>query len=116
MPDYTQAPDLQGVLTQLDSQHRAHREREDAIDRAMSSPAAEATARYLNADGNGITWREFLREIGGVLNLDAYLQDGQPDPARINPVIDAIFNRTAVTEVKGGITMRVTPVHRVTAL
>ncbi|MFD7772427.1 hypothetical protein [Streptomyces sp. NPDC059787] len=114
--DTTHAPDLQDVRAQLEAQQRTYREQRDAVDRVLNSPAAEATARYLHDDGNGIGFRQFLREIGGALRLDDYLEDGRPDPARINPVIDRIFNRTAVTELQGGITMTVTPTHPVTRL
>lgn len=115
-PQPTAAPDLQRVLDQLEDQQRAHREHLATVDRILNSPAAAAVARYLHADGNGVTWREFLREIGGALRLADYLQDDRPDPARINPVIDRIFNRTATLQAQGGIRITRTPVHPVTSL
>lgn len=64
----------------------------------LDSEPAQATRRYLLADGNGVTWQQLLREIGGIENLGALLDatGERPDPERINPVIDRIFARTAV--------------------
>lgn len=112
----TTTPDLSGVLAQLEDQQRAHQEQLAAVDRALSSPGAEAIARYLHDDGNGVGFREFLREIGGALRLDDYLTNSKPDPTRINPVVDRVFNRTATKRAQGGIRITYTPVHPVTRL
>lgn len=116
MTDPTLTPDLSHVLERLEDQQRAHREQLAAVDRALNSPGAAAIARYLEDDGNGVSWREFLREIGGALRLADYLQGDRPDPARINPVIDQVFNRSATRLAQGGIRVTRTPVHPVTRL
>ncbi|CAL9641940.1 hypothetical protein [Streptomyces sp. enrichment culture] len=116
MTDPTLTPDLSHVLERLEDQQRAHREQLAAVDHALNSPAAAAIARYLQNDGNGVSFRDFLREIGGALRLVDYVQDDRPDPARINPVIDRVFNRSATKLAQGGILITTTPTHPVTRL
>jgi hypothetical protein len=79
----------------------------------LDSEAAQETRRYLMADGNGVTWQQLLREIGGIENLGAVLDTAgeRPDPERINPVIDQIFARTAVTRHRGMVVTR-RPINR----
>jgi hypothetical protein len=114
--DPTLTPDLSRVLERLEDQQRAHREQLAAVEDALNSPAAAAIARYLQDDGNGVGFRQFLREIGGALRLVDYVQDDRPDPARINPVIDTIFNRSATKLAQGGVRITMTPTHPVTSL
>lgn len=106
-------PEQHPAPTAAEQKWIAARDRDHEIQRILNSESARSVMRFLRDDGNGIEWREFLREIGGALHLADYLDsDGQPDGDKIRPVIDTIFYRTATKEFAGGMTMRRHPINR----
>lgn len=103
------------ILAQIQRRDRENREHRDQIDRAWESRQAKAITEFVRDDGNlpGYDLREIAVRAGGILNLVAMVdENGDPDPEQLVPLIDRIFNETAVTEYKGGMTMTRKPRNR----
>lgn len=114
-PETLTADDAQEILARIERQDRERRERRDQIDRAWQSPEAAAVMRFVRDDDNLPGWdlRELASKAGGILELTAMVDaDGNPDPARLVPFIDGIFEETARTNLKGGMTMTRRPKNR----
>lgn len=103
------------ILAQIERRDREARERREAIDRAFSSREARAIVDFIRDDGNlpGYDMRELASKAGGILEFVAMVdENGDPDPEKLVPFIDGIFNETATTEYAGGMTMTKRPNNR----
>jgi hypothetical protein len=89
-----------------------HRDRLNRVDNAWSSPEATAVREFVQQDGN-VDWRPFVSHCGGILEVVGLVgEDGTADADRIVPLIDAMFAKTAVTKMVGGLTMTRYPRNR----
>ncbi|QLJ06714.1 hypothetical protein HZZ00_37420 (plasmid) [Streptomyces sp. NEAU-sy36] len=100
------------ILERLARQQRESLERRSQVEKAWSSPEAKRVHEFIKRDGN-VDWREFVSHCGGIMNVVALLDaQGQPDADRIIPLVDELFDKYAVTEYRGGITMTRRPNNR----
>jgi hypothetical protein len=88
------------------------RDRASRIDAAWNSLETRELAEFVRQDGN-VDWREFVSYCGGILEAVALVDEhGRPDPAKLIPRIDAMFAKTAVKKMAGGMTMTSHPRNR----
>ncbi|MGQ4397902.1 hypothetical protein ACN6K5_000904 [Streptomyces violaceoruber] len=114
-PERLTDSEAEDILARIERQDRERRERRDSIDRAFNSREARAIVEFIREDGNlpGYDLRELASKAGGILELVAMVdEDGDPDPEKLVPFIDGVFNETAKTEFAGGMTMTKRPNNR----
>lgn len=104
--------DFQAMRARLDAQQREATERAYKISAMWESREAAAVRKVVQTDGN-VDWREFVSHCGGIVKVVGLVDEqGDPDTERIIPLVDELFNKFAVQEFAGGMTMTKRPQNR----